>query len=328
MSGHAAGDRMDRVLHVDASLLEHVLQLAGSVLGLRHGKAVAGDDDHALRVGEQGAEILGRRRADASRRASRAARGRGGDRVHLAEGSEEHVGQRAAHGVAHHLGQQATRGPDQRPRHDEREVVQREAARGHGKAGERVQQRDDHRHVGAADGQHERHAKDEREHHQSDEGEGDRGDRQHGDGKADHRRRQQRVHDLLRGIGDGRAGHQLLQLGERDHAARERDRADCDAEHAGQRFGQGRMRAELQQLGNRDQRRRAAADPVEEGDHLRDRGHFHHARADGSDHRADHHPDGDALQAGLREVQQRDGGAERDHHSGRGREVSVARSLR
>src|SRR2546429_6061692 len=87
------------------------------------------------------------------------------------------------------------------------------------------------------------------------------------------------------------------------------------------------MHAELQQLGHRHQRCRATADAVEERNHLRDGGHAHHARADGSDQRADHESDGGDLQTGLREVEEWDGRAQRDHHARGGGEVAVARAL-
>src|SRR5438094_3847794 len=87
------------------------------------------------------------------------------------------------------------------------------------------------------------------------------------------------------------------------------------------------MHAELQQLGHRHQRGRATADAVEQGDHLRDGGHAHHARADGSDQRAEHESDGCDLQTGLREVEEWDGRAQRDHHARGGGEVAVARAL-
>ena len=48
--GHAAGDRMDRELHVDAALGELVVELADPVLRLRDRHAVAGDDDDAGRA--------------------------------------------------------------------------------------------------------------------------------------------------------------------------------------------------------------------------------------------------------------------------------------
>ncbi len=45
--GHAAGHRVDGELHVDAFFGQRVVQLAHAVLGLGHGHAVAGNDDHA-----------------------------------------------------------------------------------------------------------------------------------------------------------------------------------------------------------------------------------------------------------------------------------------
>ena len=50
---HAAGDRMDRELHVDAALGELVVEIAHAMLRLRDRHAVAGDDDDAVGVGEQ-----------------------------------------------------------------------------------------------------------------------------------------------------------------------------------------------------------------------------------------------------------------------------------
>ena len=49
---HPPGDRVDRVLHVDAPVLEELGELADRVLGLRDGEAVARDDDDRARVGE------------------------------------------------------------------------------------------------------------------------------------------------------------------------------------------------------------------------------------------------------------------------------------
>jgi hypothetical protein len=45
VAGHAARDRMDRVFHLDALLLEHVGHLAQRMLRLRHRHAVARHDD-------------------------------------------------------------------------------------------------------------------------------------------------------------------------------------------------------------------------------------------------------------------------------------------
>src|SRR5688500_18450030 len=52
VSRHSSGYRMNRVLHVDAALLEIRCELAHSVLRFGNGEAVTGDDDDTSRVGE------------------------------------------------------------------------------------------------------------------------------------------------------------------------------------------------------------------------------------------------------------------------------------
>ena len=137
MPWHPPRHRVDRVLDVDAALLEDVGQLPCRVLRLGDRQPVSRNDDHPLRVGEQRAEVLGRGRTHA---APGGPRGAPRDLLHLAERAEQDVAQRAAHGVAHELGQQATRGTDQGPGHDEREVVQGEAGGGDRQARARVEQ--------------------------------------------------------------------------------------------------------------------------------------------------------------------------------------------
>ena len=66
---------------------------------------------------------------------------------------EQHVGQRAVHGLGHELREQRAGRAHHRAGDDHGGVVEHEAFEGHGQAGERVVQRDDHGHVGAADGQ-------------------------------------------------------------------------------------------------------------------------------------------------------------------------------
>ena len=68
-----------------------------------------------------------------------------------AEPGEEDVSDRTVHRRRHLHRQDRSRGADQGPGDDQRDVVEGEAGRGGGKAGERVQQRDHDRHVGAAD---------------------------------------------------------------------------------------------------------------------------------------------------------------------------------
>ena len=60
MPGHPAGNRVDRVLHVDAARLEELGQLADPVLGLRDREAVARDDDDPLGVGELDGGVVDR----------------------------------------------------------------------------------------------------------------------------------------------------------------------------------------------------------------------------------------------------------------------------
>ena len=111
--------------------------------------------------------------------------------------------------------------------------------------------------------------------------EGDRGE-QHGD-----------VEDVLAGEHDRPAAEELLQLREGDQRARERDRADQRGEHGRERLVPGEETRRLVELGQRDQRRRAAADPVEQGHHLRHRGHLHRACPDDAHHGADQRADDD-----------------------------------
>ena len=67
VTGHAPGHRMDGVRDLDPTLLEQVGQLAHRVLRLRHGEAVARNDDHLLRVGELDGRVVEADLADACR---------------------------------------------------------------------------------------------------------------------------------------------------------------------------------------------------------------------------------------------------------------------
>jgi hypothetical protein len=146
-----------------------------------------------------------------------------------------------------------------------------------GQPGERVEQGDDHRHVRAADRQHRGHAEcrgGEKQHdHQQFRVTAD-GDR-HATAQRDEK--QHRVQRLLQGAeGDRAAGDELLKLAERDVGAPERNGPD---ERGEQRRDHDidelvRIAARVAELHPCDQRDGAAADPVEQGDHLRHRGHL------------------------------------------------------
>ena len=212
------------------------------------------------------------------------ARGAG---LHLAERAEEHVGDRAVHRLRHHQREEGARRADEHPGDDQHRRVEHEAGRRRREPGERVQQRDDDRHVRAADRQHEHHAEDEREGDQRDERPlclepGDQRDPERGCPEED-----RRVHDVLAAEHDRAPGQELLELGERDHRARERDGADQAREDDRDDLVVRDGAARDVELGERDQRRRTATDPVEQGHHLRHRGHLHRPRADEPDHRAD-----------------------------------------
>ncbi len=207
-----------------------------------------------------------------------------GARLHLPERAEEDVPDRAVHRPAHHHREQRSRRADERAAHDQDVRVELEPGRRRREAGEGVQQRDHDRHVGAADRQHEQHAEDERADEQRHEqplllGAGDDRDA----GGDERRRAAPRFTTCWPGIRDRPALDQLLQLRERDHRAGERDRADQRREHDRDRdvaVQVPRLRREVVELRERDERRRAAADAVEQRHHLRHRGHLHAARAD------------------------------------------------
>ena len=124
---------------------------------LRDGHAVARHDHHALAVGHEHRGVLG------GRLAQRLVPLRARDRSPAAgpEAGEQHVDERAVHCLRHELRQDRARGADQSAGDEQRVVAQREAGRGHGDAGVGVEQRDDDRHVGAADRHDELHAQDE-----------------------------------------------------------------------------------------------------------------------------------------------------------------------
>ena len=81
-----------------------------------------------------------------------------------------------------------------------------------------------------------------------------------------------------------------------------------------------RPAGEAVELVERDQRCRAAADPVEEGHHLRHRGHLHRARADQADGAADRHRDRDQAVVAEAVLGERDD--DRERHPGARRSSS------
>ena len=180
-----------------------------------------------LRVREHHGDVVGARRC--GRSAGRRSPAAGSDAAGRAERAEEHVGQRTVHRLAHRDGEDRAARADQRAADDQQLRIDLEAGDRDGETGERVEQRNDDRHVGAADRQHEEHAECKRGREQA--------------AKKPHigsvpalatnqtpsatiAERDDRVDDLLARIGDRASGHELLQFEEGDDRAGEADRTD------------------------------------------------------------------------------------------------------
>ena len=108
--------------------------------------AVARDDDDLLCTVDHHGDLIGdlnRPRLLGHRRPFAAS----------SKGLEQHIRQRSVHGLAHDEGEDEARGTHQGPCHDEHGAADDESCEGGGDTREGVEQRDDHGHVGAADGQ-------------------------------------------------------------------------------------------------------------------------------------------------------------------------------
>ena len=284
MSRHAARDGMDRVADVDALRLEELGELTHVVLCLRDGEAVPGDDDDAARERELDGDVVGGGRPHGA--AVVDARPAGA-RLHLAERAEQHVRDRAVHRLRHHQREEGARGADEHSGDDQHRRVEHEPRRGGREARERVQERDHDGHVGAADRQHEEDAEEEREPDQREQRPLGVDARDHRDAEPDGAEEDGGVGDVLRREHDRPSREELLELGERHERAGERDGADQRGEDDRDDLVTRHVAAPDVELRERDERGRTAADPVEQGHHLRHRGHLHRAGADHPDDRPD-----------------------------------------
>jgi hypothetical protein len=86
-----------------------------------------------------------------------------GGRLHLAEGSEENVGEGSVHRLRHDDGEDEAGRSVERAGDDQQLVLSTKPMAAAEKSGVGVQQRDDRRHVGAADGNDEQHSEDQRD---------------------------------------------------------------------------------------------------------------------------------------------------------------------
>ena len=335
MARHPPGHGMDGVPDVDAPLLEHLGELADGVLGLGDGEAVARDDDDAAGVGQLDRDVVG---ADGADRAARAA---GGPDLAFAapEAADHDVQDRAVHRVGHELGEDGAGRADERARDDQDRVLEHEAGHRHRRAGEGVEERDHDRHVGPADRQDHRDAEHERSGHdraKDEEGDGriehhGPGGAQHEDpGASDHAQRHEDRQRPGEGQDDRLAADHAHELARREERAGEGHRADHDVEHDEDRGRDGNAAAagQADEVLDRDERRRTAADRVEERDQLRHVRHRDRAGGQQAEPAADAEADdddrpGDRAEALVAEDEADEGRPDRERHAARGQEVAV-----
>ena len=328
------------VVDVDATRLEDLAELADSMLRLRDGQAVAGHDDDALRIGELDGRVVDADLAD--RRAALGAR-LGLRALTAAEAADEDVHQRTVHRVGHELGQDPAGRSDEGARDDEQRALEHEARHRRCGPGEAVQQADDDRHVRPADRQDHRDA--ERQRRAEDDEQKDRldlaADREDGrftgaeheqDGRDERDEPEDRGRQRAARHRDGLAADEALELARGDERAGEGDAADEDAEDdedRGRDLLLGRA-DDVEVVEDRDERRRTAADRVEQRDELRHRGHRDtqgEQQAGGSTDEPAREDDDEALgrQAAGPQDQAGERGDDRDRHADRRDAVARAR---
>ena len=281
MAGHPAGDRVDRVVDLDAALAEHVDQLAQRVLGLGHREAVAGDDDHAVGVRQQDRDVLG---AGATSPAGRRPRRAPSVEPPLSAPNRMLATERPMARAISRV-RNVPEAPTSVPATSSSDVGEHVAAGGDGQAGEGVEQRDHDRHVGAADRQHQQHAE-----QQPDQAEHDA--EPHRSGRStmsDRQRRRAAISAAPKTTGSpgkttGREVISSCSLAKVTIEPAKDTEPTTIVNAVAARMNQLTSSAVgvddlLVQLEQRHQRRRAAADAVEQRHHLRHLGHLHLAGA-------------------------------------------------
>ncbi len=205
MAGHASGDRMDSEANFDSLFGQDVIEFADFVLRLRHRHTVTGDDDYFVGGSENRSGLLGC--SAVHRPGFLSARGCG---LHLAEGTEQDVGERTVHRLRHNDRKNESRRTVQRAGDDQELVLKHESHGRSGQPGIGVQQRDHGRHVSAADRDHHEHAEHQwNGHHDRKELPGFRmQDQVNGCGDRD--AQQPQVDKVLPLVSDGTLGKDLL----------------------------------------------------------------------------------------------------------------------
>src|SRR5829696_7624225 len=220
---------MDAEEDLLALRFQRLHEVAQRLLGLGHSEAVAGYDDHLLRVVRKVfADLRGARvvHFPVLLLAARA-RSRGGD------AGEDDLAQRTSQSARHQTGENGTRSADQRAADDEGVVGEYEARGRRGEPSEGIQERDHDGHVRPADGDYEQ----DTEQQGSAQDQIQRDERREHDATSDDVYREKQdyqeyggVDNLLKGKGDGPGQCQLLQLGESYDAPRAAHRTYNNAE--------------------------------------------------------------------------------------------------
>ena len=158
---------MDRIANFRAIGLQHLGQFPQGVLGLGYSQAVTGHKHNPLGIFQGHGAFLSAATGDPRITHLLTTAGRLG----YPQGTtEEHRNQGAIHGRAHHLGEDQARRTHHGAGHDQQLAAHHEAG-GRGRhTGIGVEQRNHHRHVGAADGEGHAHPQQAGGHHQHPQG--------------------------------------------------------------------------------------------------------------------------------------------------------------
>ena len=219
---------MDGIADLHTVVFEQLGQLAQGVLGLGHRQAVAGHKHDALGLLQRhgaffrtAAGDAGVARLAASTTATATGEGTGTEGT-----AKQHRQQRAIHGRAHHLGEDQAGRTDHGASHDQQLAAHHKAGGGGGHPRIRIKQRDDHRHVGAADRQGDADTQQAGADHQQPQRQARWIARQqHGPHQGGHR--QGDVDNVAQGaLGPGGGAEPALQLGHRHNRAAEGDSSD------------------------------------------------------------------------------------------------------
>ena len=306
MSGHAPGNGVNAELHVHAAFGQCVVEFAHLVLRLGDGHAVAGNDHHFVRRGQNRRRLFG----GCALHRPRLARARARDLL-LSKRAKQNIRERAVHGLRHVHREDETRSAIQCAGYDQELAVQNKAHRRCGKPGVGIQQGNDRGHIGAADGNDHQHAEKKRDADDPGKellfaGMQDQVHRySHGDGQ------QGKIDEVLPSIRERALRQDFLKFSRGHQTAGKRQRPQDDF-HGQDRHHEprnvGRAQVELRSAHKGDAKR---PEGVAQRGPLRHCGHVHHPQRDAED-RAEHKRDGDPPVVHDSVMQQRSGDGQ-DH---------------